>query len=271
VLRALEKEPTHRFASANDMRESLVNAAATPEGRPEGRYPTVVTPKASPAGSEGDGDQSGPGPGDVGEGDSRSIGRPWRKAALIGLPVAVVGLYFVVAAGAKLPPFGSGSSTTPTTSTRQASSSPATTPVATGFDHCLVGHWTIQSATFPFTVSLTGQSVPITGAKGATVTFTADGTQTEDFSNSAPLQGIVNGQTLVVNLRGIAALRASASSGVLSVLQAATSGVSGTATLAGGLPASFQGSPISGTTFSYTCGANSLNVSAAGERFALTR
>ena len=271
VLRALQKEPGHRFASAADMRESLVDAAATPAGRPDAHYTTVVKPSASLAGSDGGGERSGPGPIDGGHGDPRSVGRPWRKAALIGLPLAAVVVYFVVAAAAKLPPFGSGSSTTPTTTARQANSSPATTAIATGFDRCLVGHWTIQSATFPFTVSLTGQSVPITGAKGATVTFTADGTQTEDFGSSAPLQGTVNGQTLVVNLRGIAALRVAGSDGLLSVLQAAASGVTGTATLAGGLPTSFQGTPISGTMFSYTCGANSLSVSAIGERFALTR
>jgi hypothetical protein len=134
-----------------------------------------------------------------------------------------------------------------------------------------VGRWTVQSATFPFTVSLSGQMVPIIGAKGATVTFTADGTLTEDFGNSAPLQGTVNGQTLVVNLRGIAALRATASNGTLSALEGATSGISGTATLAGGVPSSFQGTPVSGTEFSYSCAAKSLNVSSAGEKFALTR
>ncbi|HWC37727.1 MAG TPA: hypothetical protein VG476_04310, partial [Acidimicrobiales bacterium] len=198
----------------------------------------------------------------------------WQKAALLGAPVAVAVLYLIVAAVAALPPFGSGSSsrsTTPTTAARQASSPPATSAVATGFDSCVVGKWTVQSTTLPITVSLSGQSVPVTGGKGATTTFTNDGTLTEDFSNSAPLQGTVNGQALVVNLRGIAALRTTASKGTLSVVGASTAGISGTATLAGGVPTSFQGSPVSGTTFSYTCSANNLHVTTAGEQFTLTR
>ncbi len=196
--------------------------------------------------------------------------------ALIGAPVAVVVavVYLIAAAAAQLPPFGSGSSgsaTTPTTASRQASSPPVTAPVATGFDSCLVGRWTVQSTTIPITVSLSGQSVPVTGGKGATTTFTADGTLTEDFGNSAPLQGSVNGQALLVNLRGIGALRTTAGNGTLSVVQGSTAGISGTATLAGGVPTSFQGSPISGTSFSYKCGANNLSVSSPGETFTLTR
>jgi hypothetical protein len=193
---------------------------------------------------------------------------------MVGAPVFAAVLYIAIAVGAGLPPFGSGSSsrsTTPTTATRPASQPPVSSAVATGFDLCLVGHWTVQSATVPFTVSLTGQSVPITGGKGATVTFTADGTQTEDYGNSAPFQGTVNGQSLVVNLRGIGALRATANNGVLSIVSGSTAGITGTAALAGGVPTSFQGSSVGGTSFSYTCSANKLNATSPGETFALTR
>ena len=256
VLRALEKEPERRFDSATHMREALLDAAAAPGDAPGGGDPTIVKP-GSPLADKGDGR------------------RPlWQKAALLGTPVIAAVLYLIVAAAAALPPFGSGSSsrsTTPTTAARQASSPPATSAVATGFDSCLVGKWTVQSATLPITVSLSGQSVPVTGAKGATTTFTADGTLTEDYGNSAPLQGTVNGQALVVNLRGIGALRSTASKGTLSIIQGSTAGISGTAALAGGVPTSFQGSPVSGTTFSYTCSANNLHVTTAGEQFTLTR
>jgi hypothetical protein len=81
----------------------------------------------------------------------------------------------------------------------------------------------------------------------------------------------VNGQSLVVNLRGIGVLRVTAGKGTLSVLQGSTAGISGTAALAGGVPTSFQGSPVAGTQFSYTCGSHDLNVTTTGEQFTLTR
>jgi serine/threonine-protein kinase len=261
VLRALEKEPEGRFDSATHMRGALLDAVAARDGTPARGDPTMVKPGTPLA-------------------DQRAGRRPrpfWQKAALLGTPIVAAVLYLIVAAAAALPPFGSGSSsrsTTPTTASRQAtsaSSPPATAAVATGFDSCLVGRWTVQTATIPITVSLNGQSVPVTGAKGATSTFTADGTLTEDYGNSAPLLGTVNGQSLVVNLRGIGALRTTASKGNLSVVQGSTAGISGTAALAGGVPTSFQGSPVTGTSFSYTCSAHDLHVSTAGEQFALTR
>jgi hypothetical protein len=81
----------------------------------------------------------------------------------------------------------------------------------------------------------------------------------------------VNGQSLVVNLRGIAALRVTADKGSLSVIQGSTAGISGTAALAGGVPTSFQGSPVGGTQLSYVCGSQNLNVTTTGEQFFLTR
>jgi serine/threonine-protein kinase len=257
VLRALEKEPERRFDSADHMRQALVDPAAGSGDLGDDSDPTIVKPGRPLADSTG----TRPRP-------------PWRRVALIGAPIAAAALYLVVAAAAQLPPFGSGSSgraTAPTTASRQATSPQVTAPIATGFDSCLVARWTVQSTTIPITVSLSGQSVPVTGGKGATTTFTADGTLTEDFGNSAPFQGSVNGQALVVNLRGIGALRTTAGNGTLSVLQGSTAGISGTAALAGGVPTSFQGSPVTGTSFSYKCSANNLNVTSPGEQFTLTR
>lgn len=101
--------------------------------------------------------------------------------------------------------------------------------------------------------------------------WTANGTEAGDYGPSAPLQGTLNGQPLVVNFHGRGSIRETAKNGTLTILQGLASNVTATATL-GGIPQVAAVTPVQpGSTFSYSCGASNARFSAPGTQIIYVR
>ena len=69
-------------------------------------------------------------------------------------------------------------------------------------DICLVGKWTLQNDVSPTGYTVHNTPVPVSGLRGATITFQLDGTETRDFTGSEPLVGDYQGSQLVIKISG---------------------------------------------------------------------
>src|SRR5690348_4574077 len=75
-------------------------------------------------------------------------------------------------------------------------------PPAIG-DRCLVGRWVETKQSAPGNWIVANQVVPVTGLAGMVVTFTADGTETDDLSRAQPLVGDYQGHQVKFVERGL--------------------------------------------------------------------
>ena len=252
VLKALEKDPALRFATAKDMGQALTDGIV-PTREPADNRSTVVRPEVTPPSADG---PSGP-------------RRHRRRLTLLAIGGAMALVAAAVAIPLVLLAGGHSGSVSPTTSTTSTASSLAS-PKTSAFDSCLVGSWTVDAATLPFQVSAS-QTVPISGAQGTRTVITPDGTEADNFDASAPLEGTINGQPLTVTLRGSASTLLSSSNGTVSVQPGSTSGVSATATLGGARQSAPLPPATAGTQYSYTCGSTSFSITRQGERVVYSR
>jgi serine/threonine protein kinase len=238
VLRALEKDPERRYASADEMDRSLSAAAASTPGAEA--VSTVTTPGPPVIG---------------GEGQPPTRRRWWPVVA------AVAGGVAIVAAGISVP-----------VALSAGGRGPASTPskaADTAFDRCLLGQWTVQSATLPITIG--SQTILVSGGRGTRTVFSPNGTEADDFDQSAPFEGNVNGPPLVVSVRGNALTRMTAQNGTITVLAGSTSTVVATGAFLGQQARIQQPPTAPGTTFSYSCASNSLSSTRGGAQVLYAR
>lgn len=71
-------------------------------------------------------------------------------------------------------------------------------------DACLVGRWTSTSLQQSDSVTFPGISMAVTGGDGALITFSADGTETDDWTGAAPITGSGGGHKYTFTVRGVA-------------------------------------------------------------------
>lgn len=106
--------------------------------------------------------------------------------------------------------------------------------------------------------SFENTTVPVSGLRGATVTFGQDGSETKVFDGSQPLVGSFNGQTLAITVRGSAHFTVHASQGTFAETGTRTQ-LPTTATL-GGSPVNYHSSTGPGTG-QYVCSSSRLSIS----------
>jgi hypothetical protein len=81
-------------------------------------------------------------------------------------------------------------------------------------DTCLVGTWTLQEEVNTSGYSLNNVTLPVTGLRGAIVTFSSDGKESESFDGSAPLVGqSPRGDVLSITIGGSIVYRIHAADG----------------------------------------------------------
>ncbi len=120
-------------------------------------------------------------------------------------------------------------------------------------DPCLIGQWRVIRSTFK--MPLDGETVHLTGGAGALCTFAADGSALADYKNSAPYEGTVYGQKLMLQFHGISRSRGIAREGRLADTERDLSQLSISGTL-GGDPlgdVSLEATPIAPSQGTYTC------------------
>ena len=123
-------------------------------------------------------------------------------------------------------------------------------------DPCLVGRWVETRQTAPGNWSWNGEIVAVSGLRGMVVTFTADGTETDDLSAAEPLVADYHGHQLLIVERGKAQFHVSAAGN-----QLVQSGL----TDAVGVSYYYDGQPIQGGAayppglYTYSCGATTLH------------
>jgi hypothetical protein len=73
-------------------------------------------------------------------------------------------------------------------------------------DQCLVGSWTATSyqATFPAGAIVLDVAMSVSGGEGLMVTYSADGTETDDYAHVAPLKASGGSHTAQFQLSGVA-------------------------------------------------------------------
>jgi hypothetical protein len=73
-------------------------------------------------------------------------------------------------------------------------------------DQCLVGSWTATSyqAIFPAGAIVLDVAMSVSGGEGLMVTYSADGTEIDDYSHGAPLKASGGSHTAQFELRGLA-------------------------------------------------------------------
>lgn len=135
-----------------------------------------------------------------------------------------------------------------------AADSPPTSAIG---DSCLIGRWVETQQSAPGNWTVGGQVVPVAGLGGMVLTFTADGTETDDLGRAQPLVGDYQGHQVKFVERGLVRFHVHADGGVLS--QAAAGGSATVSFYYDGVyqPTGF----ISYTpgTYSYRCGSTTLH------------
>ncbi|HEV2474967.1 MAG TPA: FGLLP motif-containing membrane protein [Candidatus Dormibacteraeota bacterium] len=124
-------------------------------------------------------------------------------------------------------------------------------------DRCLVGRWveTRQSAPGNWTVG--NQVVPVAGLAGLVITFTADGTETDDLSGAQPLVGDYQGHQVKFVERGVVRFQVYGDGSLLS--QAAAGGSASVKFYYDGVyqPTGFI--KYTAGTYNYRCGSATLH------------
>ena len=124
-------------------------------------------------------------------------------------------------------------------------------------DACLVGTWTLQQDVNSGGYTLNNAPVSVSGLRGATVTFSRDGTEARVFDGSDPLVGTVGGHELSIKIGGSLQFSIHASKGEY-VETGAQTALPTSATL-DGQPIQYHSSyePDSGT---YQCSSSALTM-----------
>ena len=126
-------------------------------------------------------------------------------------------------------------------------------------DTCFVGRWTLQQSVNTTGYSFNNAPLRVAGLQGATVTFSLDGTASEDFAQSRPLLGATaDGGKLAITIRGTFAFSIKTTGH--SYVETGTKTELPTTATFNGKPANYGSSyePSSGT---YSCTSSSLTMS----------
>src|SRR5690348_14464128 len=129
-------------------------------------------------------------------------------------------------------------------------------PPAIG-DRCLIGRWVETKQSAPGNWTVANQVVPVSGLADMVVTFTADGTETDDLSRTQPLVGDYQGHQVKFVERGVVRFAVHADGSLLSQTAAG-----GNATVRFYYDGVYQPSGfityLPGT-YSYRCGSTTLH------------
>jgi hypothetical protein len=145
----------------------------------------------------------------------------------------------------------------PTPIATEPTPAPTTNSVALG-DPCLVGRWIERERRDANGISLNNQPIPTKGLAGFVITFSASGTETDDFAKSKPLVGHWHGERYTVEFRGHGVLRAHAAGGIVTE-SGRRQPLTAFGTL-GGRPIPQSRPAISVGTYAYSCSATHLTL-----------
>ena len=143
---------------------------------------------------------------------------------------------------------------------------PNAAPVAT-INSCLVGQWTETGETDE--IEEDGTEITLSGGRGRRLAFTAAGTETADYTHSAPLVGTYEGRQLRLTTTGTVTFEDSTSGSRLTFRSADYAGSTETATY-GGAPVEL-GRRTTPPPDTYACTSTTLTESANGYDARFTR
>jgi hypothetical protein len=172
--------------------------------------------------------------------------------------VSVLALLAAMTAACALPLNASRTSPSP-------SPSPNAAPPPLG-DACLVGRWIDRRSVDATDWTFNGQVVPVTGLAGFVLTLSADGEETDDWSNSEPLIGTYQGQQLKIVLRGFYTFHGVTANGVELTEPPGEGSFSAQFFLGGRTQSTYSAHAGTGSTESYVCSATSLSVTTQGSQ-----